>query len=105
MANTVLGGQMRNVVGTNPDEAIAMADEIMSRLRDPERQRSRHAGAGDGAESMIAVTLNGRGLLPKDLKARRAALEKSLDLPVVLPLEGGMKRLVTCVREWLGRVK
>ncbi|NRA95811.1 MAG: DUF1611 domain-containing protein [Planctomycetes bacterium] len=54
---------------------------------------------------VIAVTLNGRGLLPKDLQARRAALEKTLDLPVVLPLEGGMKRLVTCVREWLGRVK
>ncbi len=58
LANTVLGGQMRNVVGTNPDEAIAMVDEIMNRLRDPERQRSRHAGAGNGAESMIAVTLN-----------------------------------------------
>lgn len=54
---------------------------------------------------VIAVTLNGRGLLPKDLQTRRAKLEKTLDLPVILPLDGGMDRLVACVREWLGRVK
>ncbi|MEE2713632.1 MAG: DUF1611 domain-containing protein [Planctomycetota bacterium] len=54
---------------------------------------------------VIAVTLNGRGLLPKDLQARRGALEDALGLPVILPLEGGMERLVACVRDWLGRVK
>ncbi|HCV24964.1 MAG TPA: hypothetical protein DGN59_16025, partial [Candidatus Latescibacteria bacterium] len=57
-AYEALGGPKKAVLGTNPDEAIAMATKIMGRLRDPERQRRRREGAGDGAESMIAVTLN-----------------------------------------------
>lgn len=52
---------------------------------------------------VLALTLNGRGLLPKDLHTRRSELEDALGLPVVLPLEQGVDRLVACVRDWLGR--
>ena len=50
---------------------------------------------------VIAVALNGRGLLTKDLRARAIELEDELGIPVTLPLEDGCERLVESVRAWL----
>jgi len=43
---------------TNPAEAVAVAQEILARLKDPERRRRRAAGKRTGAESIIVVTFN-----------------------------------------------
>jgi len=47
---------------------------------------------------VVALTLHGEGLAPEELRAARARLEGELSLPVILPLEEGMERLVPVVR-------
>lgn len=50
---------------------------------------------------VIAIALNGRGLLPNDIRARGAQIEAELGIPVCLPLEDGVEGLVGHVRAWM----
>jgi len=49
--------------------------------------------------SVVALALHHEGLGPDALQAERARLERDLSIPVVLPLEEGVERLVPVVRE------
>jgi uncharacterized NAD-dependent epimerase/dehydratase family protein len=49
----------------------------------------------------IALALNGEGLSPDALRAERDRLERELEIPVALPLEEGVARLLPAVREYL----
>jgi uncharacterized NAD-dependent epimerase/dehydratase family protein len=49
----------------------------------------------------IAMALNGEGLAPERLRAERDRLERELAIPVALPLEEGVERLLPAVREFL----
>ena len=51
-----------------------------------------------GAE-VVALALNGEGLSRDELGRARARLERELSVPVVLPLEEGVDRLVPVIRE------
>lgn len=51
----------------------------------------------------LAVTLNGEGIDRSELESVRRHLERELDLPVVLPLQDGVERLVPVVREFVHR--
>jgi uncharacterized NAD-dependent epimerase/dehydratase family protein len=55
-----------------------------------------------GAET-IGLALNGEGLDGEALRSERDRLERELSLPVVLPLEEGVDRLVPPVRDYLAR--
>jgi uncharacterized NAD-dependent epimerase/dehydratase family protein len=48
---------------------------------------------------VVALTLNSAGLTPEELRAARSRLERELSLPVALPLEEGVDRLVPVIRE------
>ena len=49
----------------------------------------------------LAVTLNGGGLTPEQLLEERTRLERELSVPVALPLEEGVEKLVPAIREFL----
>jgi len=49
----------------------------------------------------LALALNGEGLSPEELQASRRGLERELRIPVVLPLEEGVERLVSVVRDFV----
>ena len=55
-----------------------------------------------GAE-IIGITLNGRGLLPDDIRARAAAIEDEIGVPTCLPVEDGVDSLAGHVRAWMER--
>jgi uncharacterized NAD-dependent epimerase/dehydratase family protein len=55
-----------------------------------------------GAE-VVAVTLNGEGLIAEALRESQRALAAELDLPVVRPLEEGAEALVPVVKRYLDR--
>jgi uncharacterized NAD-dependent epimerase/dehydratase family protein len=50
---------------------------------------------------VLALTLNGQGLSPKELRDARARLERELSLPVALPLEDGVDAVIPAIREFL----
>jgi uncharacterized NAD-dependent epimerase/dehydratase family protein len=56
----------------------------------------RHYGA-----RVLAMALNGEGLSPERLRAERERLERELAVPVALPLEEGVDRIVPAVRDFL----
>ena len=47
---------------------------------------------------VLAVTLNGEGMSPEELKQYQEGLEVRIERPVVRPLEEGMERLVPVLR-------
>jgi uncharacterized NAD-dependent epimerase/dehydratase family protein len=49
----------------------------------------------------LAMTLNGANLAPGERRAAASELERRLGIPVVLPLEDGVDRLVPVVREFV----
>ncbi|MGH9369102.1 MAG: DUF1611 domain-containing protein, partial [Thermoanaerobaculia bacterium] len=49
----------------------------------------------------LALALNGEGLAPEALSAERDRLESRLRVPVALPLEEGVGRLLPAIREFL----
>jgi uncharacterized NAD-dependent epimerase/dehydratase family protein len=53
----------------------------------------------------LGVALNGEGLTREALGASRAALERELEIPVVLPLEEGVDSLVPALRAFLAGEK
>jgi len=57
-----------------------------------------------GAE-VIAITLNGRGMLPDDLRARGTQIEADLGIPTSLPAEDGVEGLVAHVRAWMEKAR
>jgi uncharacterized NAD-dependent epimerase/dehydratase family protein len=50
----------------------------------------------------LGMALNGEGLAPEALRAERDRLEGALGIPVVLPLEDGVERLLPAIREFVG---
>lgn len=56
----------------------------------------RHYGA-----TPLAVTLNAEGLSPDEVKSVQQDFERTLELPVLLPLEEGLERLLPLVRAFL----
>ena len=50
---------------------------------------------------VLAVTLNGEGGEPAELAAYAAALQARIDVPVVMPLEEGLDRLIPVVRQFM----
>jgi uncharacterized NAD-dependent epimerase/dehydratase family protein len=55
----------------------------------------------DYGARVLAVALNGEGLAPGRLTAERDGLERELGIPVALPLEEGVERLLPALREYL----
>ncbi len=51
----------------------------------------------------LAVTLNGEGSTPEDLRTEQRRLQAELGIPVVLPLEEGVGALLPIVRDFLAR--
>jgi uncharacterized NAD-dependent epimerase/dehydratase family protein len=49
----------------------------------------------------LALALNGKGMAPEALRESRAALEQSLKIPVVLPLEDGVGALVPVLAKFV----
>jgi len=51
----------------------------------------------------LGLALNGEGLTADRLRAARDGLERSLGLPVALPLEEGVERLLPAIREFVAK--